>query len=85
MPDDQSRLFLDHLRTRQARVAIRIGEVNIPSDENVLIIRAPCRQDEGAEERDLENYQSETSQALHRTDNYKSTIENRKLKWRAKP
>ena len=45
MPDDQPRLFPDHLRTRHARVTIRIDEVNIPGDKNVLIIRAPCRQD----------------------------------------
>jgi len=45
MPDDEPRLFGDHLRTRHARVAIRIGEVNIPSDKNVLIIRTARRQD----------------------------------------
>jgi hypothetical protein len=41
MPDDQPRVFPDHLGARHARVTIRIDEVNIPSDKNVLIIRAP--------------------------------------------
>ena len=45
MPDDQPRLFADHLRTRHARVTIRIDEVNIPGDKNVLIIRAPRHHD----------------------------------------
>jgi hypothetical protein len=45
MPDDQPRLFPDHLDTCHARVTIRIDEVNIPSDKNVLMIRAPRRQD----------------------------------------
>jgi hypothetical protein len=45
MPDDQPRLFPDHPGTRHARVTIRIDEVNIPRDKNVLIIRAPRRQD----------------------------------------
>jgi hypothetical protein len=81
MPDDQPRLFSDHLRTRHARVTIRIHEVNIPGDKNVLMIRAPRRQNQRAEKRDLENDQRNTSEALHRIDNRKSTIENRKLKW----
>ena len=32
MPDDQPRLCFDHLRARHSRVAIRIDEVNVPSD-----------------------------------------------------
>ena len=81
MPDDQPRLFPDHLGTRHARVTIRIHEVNIPSDKNVLIIRAARRQNHRAEKRDLENDERKTSEALHRIDNRKSTIKNRKLKW----
>ena len=80
-PDDQPRLFPDHLSTRHARVTVRIHEVNIPSDKNVLIIRAARRQNQRAEKRDLKNDERKTSEALHRIDNRKSTIENRKLKW----
>ena len=80
MPDDQPRLFPDHLRARHARVTIRIHEVNIPGDKNVLIIRAARRQNQRAENRDLKNDERKTSDASHRIDNYKSTIENRKLK-----
>jgi hypothetical protein len=81
MPDDQPRLFPDHLGTRHARVTIRIREVNIPGDKNVLIIRAARRQNHPAEKRDLKNDERKMSKALHRIDNRKSTVENRKLKW----
>jgi hypothetical protein len=79
MPNNESGFFADHLRTRHAGITIRIGEVNVPSQKNVLIIRAACRKDYRAEERDLENGQREVSGALHSTDNCKLTIENRKL------
>jgi hypothetical protein len=81
MPDNQPRLFPDHLGTRHARVTIRIHEVNVSGDKNVPIIRASRRQNQRAEKRDLENDERKTSEALHRIDNRKSTIENRKLKW----
>jgi uncharacterized protein YpiB (UPF0302 family) len=81
MTDDQPRVFPDHLGTRHARVTIRIHEVNIPSDKNVVIIRAARRQNQRAEKRDLKNNQRKTSDASHRIDNRKSTIENRKLNW----
>src|SRR4029453_10909547 len=71
----------DHLHACHPRIAIRIDEVNIPSDKDVLIIRAPRRQNQRAEKHDLKNDQRKTSDALHRIDNRKSTIENRKLKW----
>src|SRR5215216_8097033 len=81
MPNNQPRLFPDHLSTRHARVTIRIDEVNISGDKNVLMIRTARRQNYGAEKRDLKNDERKTSEALHRIDNRKSTIENRKLKW----
>ena len=81
MPDDQPRLFPDHPGARHARVTIRIDEVNVSGDKDVLIIRAASRQNHRAEKRDLENDERKTSEALHRIDNRKSTIENRKLKW----
>ena len=81
MPDDQPRLFPDHLRPRHARVTIRIDKVNISGDKNVPMIRAARRQNHRAENRDPENDERKTSEALHRIDNRKSTIENRKLKW----
>jgi hypothetical protein len=81
MPDDHPRLFADHLSTRHARITIRICEVNIPGDKDVLIIRAARRQNQRTKKRDLKNDQGKTSDALHSIDNCKSTIENRKLKW----
>jgi hypothetical protein len=44
MPDDQPRLFPDHPGARHARVTIRIQEVNVSGDKDVLIIRAARRQ-----------------------------------------
>jgi hypothetical protein len=81
MPNDQPRVCPDHLRARHPRITIRIHEVNIPGDKNVLVIRAPRRKDQGGEECDLKNDERKTSQALHGSDNRKSEIENRKLKW----
>src|SRR5262249_40095941 len=81
MPNDHSRLVPDHLRTRHARVTICIDEVNISGDKNVLIIRAGCSQNQRAEKGDLKDDQRKPSDASHRNDNCKSTIENRKLKW----
>jgi hypothetical protein len=42
-----------HPHARHARVTIRIDEVNVASNENVLIIRAACCQDQRAEKRDF--------------------------------
>jgi hypothetical protein len=57
MPRDESRVFRAHLHTRHPRVTVGIGEVNISSDKNVLIICAACRQDEYAENCDLNDAQ----------------------------
>src|SRR5678816_4411439 len=81
MPDDQPRLFPDHLGTRHARITIRIDEVNASGDKNVPMIRSARRRNHRAEKRDLKNDERKTSEALHRIDNRKSAIENRKLKW----
>ena len=71
MPNDQPRLFPDPLRARHARITVRIDEVNIPGNKNVLIIRAPRRHDQNGEKPYLKNDQRKTSDALHRIDNYK--------------
>ena len=64
MPDDQPRLFPDHLDTRHARVAIPIDEVNIPGDKNVLIIRAARRNDERGENCDFDNCEDSANHCI---------------------
>jgi len=82
MPHDESRLCIAHLHSRHPRVTIRIDKVNVPGDKNVLIIHAPCCQDQCAENYDFNDYNTDASGSLHNADNRKSQIENRKLKWR---
>src|SRR5262249_30977487 len=60
------------------RVAIGVAEINISVDENVPIIRTPRCQNECAQDRDLENGEENADQLLHKTNNRKSKIENRK-------
>ena len=81
MPNNQPRVCPDDLRARHARIAIAIDEVNISGNEDVLIIRAACRQNEHAQERDFKNDQCKSSERSHSIDNRKSAVENRKLNW----
>ena len=72
---------MTHPHARYARVTIRIDEVNVASNENILIICAVRRQDQHGEKRCFKNDQRKTSEVSHRIDNRKSRIGNRKLKW----
>jgi hypothetical protein len=49
-PPDRNRTP-KHTEARKARVPIRIGEVNISGNKNVLIIRTPRRQNQRAKHR----------------------------------
>jgi hypothetical protein len=53
MSNDQSRICMAHPHARHARVTIRIDEVNVAGNENVLIICAARCQDQRAEKRDF--------------------------------
>ena len=55
MPHDQSRLCPYQLHPRHTRVTIRIHQVNVPGDKNVLIILAACRNDERGENCDFDD------------------------------
>ena len=77
MPDDQSRILLAHPDTRHSRVTIRVGEINISTHEDILIIRAPRRKDERAEYCDLQKRQNEMSKSQHAIDNRKTEDKNR--------
>src|SRR5438093_8886736 len=63
MPHDQSRLCIAHLRARHPRVTIRINEVNVSGDKNVLIIRASRCQDQRAQKRDFNCAQDSANHA----------------------
>src|SRR6516225_682259 len=75
MPHDQSWLRLTHSDTCHPRITIRIDKVNIPVDKNVLIIRAPCCQDQSAEKRKFNKDQNKLPETWH-----KPTIANRRSK-----
>jgi len=55
MAEDQSRLCRAHPHARHARVTIRINEVNVPGDKDVLIIRAARCEDQRAENYDFDD------------------------------
>ena len=78
MPHDQPRLCIAHPHARHACVTIRIDEVNVASNENVLIICAARRQDQRAENCDLNDNQTDPRESWHKSDNRKSKIKNRK-------
>jgi hypothetical protein len=67
-----------HPNACHARVTIRIDEVNIASNENVLIICAARCQDQCAEKRDLNDNQTDPRESWHKSYNRKSKIKNRK-------
>src|SRR5262249_55219444 len=80
VPHDKTRVCVHQLHACHPRITIRIDEVNVPLYKNVLIIRAPRRNDERGENCDFKTEQRKTSDPLHRIDDCKSPIENRKLK-----
>ena len=57
MTDDQSGIFLAHPHPSHPRVAIRVRKINVPCDKNVLIIRAPGRENEHTKNRDFKRDQ----------------------------
>ena len=60
-PYDQSWILRAHPNARHPSVTIGIGEINIPSDKDVLIIRAASRQDQYAENCDFNDAQDSTN------------------------
>src|SRR5262249_21713598 len=64
VPYDRPGMFQAQSHARHPRVAIGVGEINVPGDKNILIIRAACRQDQYAENGDLDDPQE---CANHRT------------------
>lgn len=72
MLHDQSRLCIAHLHARHPRVTIRIDKVKVSRDKNVLIVRAPCCQDQRAENYDFSDRNTDANGSLHDADNRKS-------------
>jgi hypothetical protein len=48
MPNDQSRALGAHSNSGHPRIAIGVGEINISTDKDVLIIRTPSCENECA-------------------------------------
>src|SRR5215831_3409664 len=78
-------MFHTHSDSGHPRITIRVREIDVSSHKNVPIIRAARYQNQCAEKRDFKSDKSKTAELLHRTDNRKSAIQNRKLKWRGSP
>ena len=78
MTHDPPGMFGADSHARHPRVAIGVAEINISVDENVPITHAPRCQNECAHDRDLEHGEENADQLLHKTNNRKSEIENRK-------
>jgi hypothetical protein len=74
MTYDRSRMFRADSHPRHARITIGVDEVNVSIDKNVVIIRAPRRENQRAQNQDFESGQ----QNSHKIENRKSEIENRK-------
>ena len=62
MTDDQSRMFGTHPDACHARVTISVSEINISTQEDFLIIRAPRCQNQHGEER---NFKKQDRAAPH--------------------
>jgi len=57
VPQDQARMLRAHPYARHPSVTIGIGEINIPHDKDVLIIRAASGQDQYAENGEFNDIQ----------------------------
>jgi hypothetical protein len=73
-------MFGAHSRPRHPRVTIGIREINIPRDEHLLVVRAPRRQNERAQEEKFNDRKRTPRKSSHKIDNDKSRNQNRKIK-----
>ena len=53
-----------HPHPRHPSVTIGIGEINVPSDKHVLVIRAACGQDQYAENCDFNDIQGRANHVV---------------------
>src|ERR1043166_3316536 len=58
-------MFRAHLHASHARITIGVGEINFVSNEDLLIVRAACCEDHGAENQNLSQDQRHVSEPLH--------------------
>jgi hypothetical protein len=63
---------------RHPGVTIGVGEVNISIDKDILVIRTASGENECGQDQDLGCGQDKLERSLHKIDNCKSAIENRK-------
>src|SRR4029077_9644089 len=67
MTNNQTWMLCAHPHTRHARVTIGIGKINVRSNKNVLIIRAPRGENEGTQNYNLNCSSGVTRGLLHRS------------------
>src|SRR5215472_11220245 len=64
MPHNQPWPCAAHPHARHSRVTIRVHEVNVPGDKNVLIIRAAGSEDQRAENYDFDNSEASANHCI---------------------
>ncbi len=81
MANNQSGMFGAHARAHHPGVAIGVGVVNISADKDILIIRTARPQNQRSQDYEFDRDEEDAGQSLHKTENRKSAIENRKRIW----
>src|SRR2546423_4328105 len=81
MPYDQAGMFNTHPDSRHPCVAIGVGEINISIGKDVLIIRAARPQNQRGQDYELNRDEEDAGESLHKIENRKLAIENRKEIW----
>ena len=76
--NNQPGVFGAHSGARHPGVTIGVGEINISIDKNVLIIRAASCDNKRAQDQNFDRDADDAGGSLHKIDNRKSAIENRK-------
>jgi hypothetical protein len=71
-------MFRTHSGACHPRVTVGIGEINISIDKNVLVIRGASCQNKRAQDQNFDRDEDDAGGSLHKIDNRKSAIENRK-------
>ena len=63
MPNDGAWMLRDHPRTAHPRITIGVEEIDFPANENVLMIRAPSRENQRGQKRDFKNQSGQAQQS----------------------
>ena len=71
-------MFGTHSDSRHPCVTIGVGEINISTGKDILIISAARPQNQRSQDYEFDRDEEDAGQSLHKVENRKSAIENRK-------